>query len=36
MADANAKRKLARVPPSDQAVQRWLDQAKRLVLKITY
>ena len=36
MAEANAKRKLARVLPSDQAVQRWIEQAKRLQLKITY
>jgi len=36
MAVANAKRKLVRVLPSDQAVERWIDQAKRLQLKITY
>jgi predicted flap endonuclease-1-like 5' DNA nuclease len=36
MAEANAKRKLVRVLPSDQAIQRWIDQAKRLQLKITY
>jgi predicted flap endonuclease-1-like 5' DNA nuclease len=36
MADANSKRKLARVLPSDRAIERWIDQAKRLVLKITY
>jgi predicted flap endonuclease-1-like 5' DNA nuclease len=36
MADANAKRKLVRVLPSDQAVQRWIDHAKRLQLKISY
>jgi predicted flap endonuclease-1-like 5' DNA nuclease len=36
MADANAKRKLVRVLPSDGAVERWIDQAKRLQLKITY
>ena len=36
MAEVNAKRKLARVLPSDNAVQRWIDQAKRLQLKITY
>src|SRR5204862_200556 len=35
-ADANSKRKLARVLPSDRAVERWIDQAKRLQLKITY
>ena len=36
MAEANAKRKLARVLPSDRAIERWIDQAKRLQLKITY
>jgi predicted flap endonuclease-1-like 5' DNA nuclease len=36
MAEANAKRKLAQVLPSDRAVVRWIDQAKRLQLKITY
>ena len=36
MADANSKRKLARVLPSDRAVERWIEQAKRLQLKITY
>jgi hypothetical protein len=36
MADANSKRKLARVLPSDRAIVRWIDQAKRLQLKITY
>jgi len=36
MAEANTKRKLVRVLPSDQAVVRWIEQAKRLPLKITY
>jgi predicted flap endonuclease-1-like 5' DNA nuclease len=36
MAEVNAKRKLARVLPSGRAVVRWIDQAKRLTLKITY
>jgi predicted flap endonuclease-1-like 5' DNA nuclease len=36
MADANARRKLVRVLPSDRAVERWIDQAKRLQLKISY
>ena len=36
MAEANSKRKLVRVLPSDQAIQRWIEQAKRLQLKITY
>lgn len=36
IAEANAKRKLVRVLPSDGAIERWIDQAKRLQLKITY
>jgi predicted flap endonuclease-1-like 5' DNA nuclease len=36
MAEANVKRKLVRVLPSDQAIQRWIEHAKRLQLKITY
>jgi predicted flap endonuclease-1-like 5' DNA nuclease len=36
MAEINAKRKLVRVLPSDRAVVRWVEQAKRLPLKITY
>jgi predicted flap endonuclease-1-like 5' DNA nuclease len=36
MAEVNAKRKLARVLPSDRAVERWIDQAKRIQLKIHY
>jgi predicted RecB family nuclease len=36
MADANAKRKLVRVLPSDSAVVRWIEYAKKLPLKITY
>jgi predicted flap endonuclease-1-like 5' DNA nuclease len=36
MAEANAKRKLVRVLPSDRAVERWIEQAKRLQLKISY
>ena len=36
MAAANAKRKLVRVLPSDRAVVRWIEHAKRLQLKITY
>jgi predicted flap endonuclease-1-like 5' DNA nuclease len=36
MAEANAKRKLVRILPSDQAIQRWIDHAKRLQLKISY
>ena len=36
MAEANAKRKLVRVLPSHQAVERWIEHAKKLQLKITY
>jgi hypothetical protein len=36
MAEANARRKLVRVLPSDRAVERWIEHAKRLQLKISY
>jgi predicted RecB family nuclease len=36
MAAANVKRKLVRVLPSNRAVQRWIEHAKKLPLKITY
>jgi predicted flap endonuclease-1-like 5' DNA nuclease len=36
MAAANARRKLARVLPSDRAIERWIEQARRIPLKITY
>src|SRR5262245_10102831 len=36
MAAINAKRKLARVLPSPRAVERWVDQAKKIQLKISY
>jgi predicted flap endonuclease-1-like 5' DNA nuclease len=36
MAEANAKRKLVGVLPSDRAVVRWIEHAKKLPLKITY
>ena len=36
MAEANTKRKLARVLPSDRAVVRWIEHAKRLPPKISY
>ena len=36
MAEANAKRKLVRVLPSDQAIVRWIEHAKKLQLKIKY
>lgn len=36
MAVANARNKLARVLPSPRAVERWVEQAKRIQLKITY
>ena len=37
MADANTKRKLGvRLLPSESTIQRWIDHAKRLQLKISY
>jgi predicted flap endonuclease-1-like 5' DNA nuclease len=36
MASANARNKLARVLPSPRAIERWIEQAKRIQLKITY
>jgi hypothetical protein len=36
MADANAKRKLVRVLPSDRAVVRWVGEANKLQIKISY
>lgn len=36
MAMANAKRKLVRLLPSEKTVVRWIEDAKKLPLKITY
>lgn len=36
MAEANAKRKLVRVLPSVPTIERWIDEAKKLPLKISY
>ena len=36
MGEANRKRKLVSLLPSEQAVGRWIEQAKKLPLKITY
>ena len=36
MADANKKRKLVRLLPSEKVVKRWIDNARLLPLKITY
>jgi len=36
MREANKKSKLVRLLPSERRVQRWVDQAKQLPLKITY
>lgn len=36
MAEANAKRKLVQFLPSHKAVERWIDHARKLPLKITY
>lgn len=36
MAEANAKRKLVRFLPSPKAVEKWIERAKALPLKISY
>ena len=36
MADANRKRKMVRLLPSEKVVGRWIEHAKKLPLKITY
>lgn len=36
MAEANAKKKLVRILPSGRAVERWIENAKRLPPKISY
>ena len=36
MAEANAKRKLVQFLPSEKAVIRWIEYAKRLPLKVSY
>jgi predicted flap endonuclease-1-like 5' DNA nuclease len=36
MAEANVKRKLVRVLPSDRAVVRWIGDANKLQMKISY
>jgi Domain of unknown function (DUF4332) len=36
MAEANAKRKLVRVLPSERTVERWIEYAKKLQVKISY
>jgi hypothetical protein len=36
MAQANATRKLVRVLPSERTVERWIEHAKKLPLKISY
>ena len=36
MAAANKKRKVVRLVPTDKAVGRWIEAAKKLPLKITY
>jgi Domain of unknown function (DUF4332) len=36
LADANTKRKLVRLLPSEQTVVRWIEHARKLTLKITY
>ncbi len=36
MADANKKRRLVRLLPSEKVVTRWIEDAKKLPLKISY
>lgn len=36
MADANQKRKMVRLLPSEKRIGRWIESAKKLPLKITY
>jgi hypothetical protein len=36
MAQANAKRKLVRFLPSEKAIEKWIERAKTLPLKISY
>jgi len=36
MAKANVERKLVRVLPSEHTVERWIDHAKKLPVKISY
>ena len=36
MAEANKRRKLVRLLPSEKVVTRWIDHAKKLPLKISY
>ena len=36
MADANRRRKLVRLLPSEKVVERWIEHAKKLPLKISY
>jgi hypothetical protein len=36
MADANKRRKMVRLLPSEKVVGRWIENAKKLLLKITY
>ena len=36
MAEANVRRKLVRLLPSERLVERWIEDAKKLPLKITY
>ena len=36
MAEANKKQKLVRMLPSEKVVERWIDRAKKLAIKISY
>ena len=36
MVEANTKRKLVRVLPSEHTIERWIDHARKLTVKISY
>ena len=36
LAEANRKRKLLRTPPSAKSVERWIEEAKKIQIKISY
>jgi len=36
MVQTNAKRRLVRVLPSEHTIERWIDHAKKLPVKISY
>ena len=36
LAEANARHRVVRIPPSEKLVERWIEHAKKLPLKISY